>query len=52
MKLVNFGTFLNFFGSLNIILQTLEKDKGNVLEISHILLYVWKSREDSFACLK
>ena len=41
MKLVNFVTFLNFC-LLNIILQTVEKDKFNTLEITHALVYVWR----------
>ena len=40
-----------FFCSLNIILQTGEKDQFNTLEISHFLVYVWK-REHSLACFK
>ena len=51
MKLVNFVTFLIFFCLLNIILQTVVKDKFNALEISPFLVYVWK-REHSLACLK
>ena len=50
MKLVNFGMFQNFL-LLNIILQTVEKDKFNALEISHFLVYLWRRREHSIACL-